>query len=70
GEGMKKSVLGVADEKELIDYKNKAEDAGLVTALIIDAGKTEITPGTTTCLGIGPDNEEKIDKVTGELRLL
>ncbi|MAF35056.1 aminoacyl-tRNA hydrolase [Candidatus Woesearchaeota archaeon] len=69
-EGMKKTVLGVADQKELIDFKNKAEDAGLVVALITDAGRTELNPGTTTCVGIGPDKEEKIDKVTGELRLL
>jgi PTH2 family peptidyl-tRNA hydrolase len=70
GQGMKKVVLKVKDLKELLAYKRKAEDAGLVTALITDAGHTQVAPGTTTCLGIGPDREERIDKVTGELQLI
>jgi len=69
-EGMKKVVLKVADEKELIAYKQKAEDLGLVTSLITDAGHTVVEPGTITCLGIGPDKDEKIDKVTGELKMV
>ena len=68
--GMKKVVLKVKDNDELIGYKNKAEDAGLVTALIEDAGLTVVEPGTITCLGIGPDDEEKIDKITGNLKCL
>ena len=68
--GAKKVVLKVASKAELIKYKNLAEDAGLTTALITDAGKTVIAPGTMTCLGIGPDEEEKIDKVTGSLKML
>ncbi|MCK5139215.1 MAG: peptidyl-tRNA hydrolase Pth2 [Nanoarchaeota archaeon] len=68
--GMKKVVLKVADQKELIKYKNLAEDAGLVTSLIIDAGRTVIEPGTMTSLGIGPDKEEKIDKITGHLKMV
>jgi PTH2 family peptidyl-tRNA hydrolase len=69
-EGMKKVVLKVDDQKELMKYKQSAEDNNLVTALIIDAGKTVIEPGTITCLGIGPEKEEKIDKVTGKLKML
>jgi len=70
GQGMKKIVLKVNDEKELLDYKQRAEDAGLVAALITDAGHTHLPPGTTTCLGIGPDKAEKIDKLTGTLSLI
>ena len=66
---MKKVVLRVKDQKELIKYKNLAEDNGLVNALITDAGRTVVEPGTMTCLGIGPDKEEKIDKVTGNLKM-
>jgi PTH2 family peptidyl-tRNA hydrolase len=69
-QGMKKTVLKVADEKELLEFKRKAEDAWLVTALITDAGHTHLAPGTTTCLGIGPDKADKIDKVTGHLKLM
>ncbi len=68
--GMKKVVLKVKDLNEILEYKRKAQDAGLVTALIEDAGLTVVEPGTITCLGIGPDAETKIDKVTGELKCL
>ena len=69
-EGQKKVVLKVKDEKELIRFMQDAKDDGLKTALITDAGKTCIAPGTKTCLGIGPDSEEKIDKLTGNLPML
>ena len=67
-QGMKKIVLKVADEKELLEYKQKAEDAGMAVSLIEDAGHTIVEPGTLTCLGIGPHPAEKIDKVTGKLK--
>lgn len=69
-QGMGKIVLKVQDQKELLLYKQKCEDAGLVNALIIDAGHTEIPPNTMTCLGIGPDKVEKIDLVTGNLKMI
>ncbi|MBI2666661.1 peptidyl-tRNA hydrolase [Candidatus Woesearchaeota archaeon] len=69
-EGMTKVALKVADEKELLFYLQQAKDANLTTALITDAGRTVIAPGTRTCLGIGPDEEKKIDAITGKLKLL
>ena len=69
-EGMKKVVLKVKDLDELLKYKQEAEDLGLITALIEDAGKTVVEPGTVTCLGIGPDKEDKIDKVSGKLKMV
>src|SRR3989338_8116231 len=68
--GAKKVVLKVKSEKELFEYKQLADDAGLKTALIIDAGHTVLEPGTITCLGIGPDEEEKIDRITGKLKMM
>ncbi len=68
--GGKKVVLKVADEKELLDMKKKAEGAKLKCALITDAGKTVVAPGTITCLGIGPDEEKKIDAVSGKLKMI
>lgn len=68
--GMKKIVLKVEGIDELLKYKMMAEDAHLVVALIEDAGKTVVEPGTVTCLGIGPDQEEKIDRITGKLKMV
>jgi peptidyl-tRNA hydrolase, PTH2 family len=68
--GMKKSVLKVVDEKEMFTYQQLAKNEGLVTAVITDAGRTVVEPGTKTCMAIGPDDAEKIDKVTGKLKLL
>ena len=69
-DGGKKIVLKVKDEKELFRFKQQAEDAGLKTALITDAGHTVVEPGTITCLGIGPDEEKKIDMITGKLKMM
>ena len=66
----KKVILKVEDEKELLKFKKLADDNKLVNALIKDAGLTEIPPGTITCLAIGPDDDKKIDKITGKLKML
>ena len=69
-QGMPKIVLKVKDEQELLSYFELAKEQGLTAALISDAGKTVLVPGTKTCVGIGPDEEGKIDQVTGKLKLL
>jgi PTH2 family peptidyl-tRNA hydrolase len=69
-EGQKKVVLKVPDMESLMKIKKSCEKLRIVNAVIIDAGRTELQPGTATCIGIGPDREEKIDKVTGSLPLL
>lgn len=68
--GMAKIVVKVADEKELVYYFQAAKDDGIAASLITDAGRTVIAPGTKTCVGIGPDEEEKIDRLTKDLKLL
>ena len=70
GEGMAKIVIKVKDETELIHHFQQAKDEGLVASLITDAGRTVVAPGTKTCVGIGPDEVEKIDRITGKLSLL
>ena len=65
-----KIVLKAKDEKELFEIKSFADAAGLLNTVITDAGRTEIAPGTVTCMGIGPDAASKIDKVTGDLSML
>jgi peptidyl-tRNA hydrolase, PTH2 family len=69
-DGGKKVVLKVDSQAELGKFKQMAEKEKLTTALIADAGHTVLEPGTVTCLGIGPDKEEKIDRVTGSLKIL
>lgn len=69
-EGGKKVVLKAKDKNEFFKITDAAKKKGLVTAVIEDAGHTEVEPGTITCVGIGPDKEDKIDKVTGKLQPL
>ena len=68
--GQAKIVLGVGNEKELLEIKEKADKNGLITCLIHDAGRTEVSPNTATCCAIGPDTIQKIDEITGKLKLL
>ncbi len=68
--GMKKVVLKVKDDKELIRYFQDAKDKGLTAAMITDAGRTIVLPGTMTCIAIGPDDEDKIDEITGTLTMM
>ncbi|BBG24556.1 Peptidyl-tRNA hydrolase [Sulfuracidifex tepidarius] len=69
-EGQPKIVVKVASEGELIERINKAKAENLPTTMIHDAGRTQITPGTLTCGGIGPAPDMSIDKITGDLKLL
>ena len=67
---MKKIVLKVKDLKEMKKYMQLAKDAGIVTALITDAGHTVVAPGTETCCALGPADEQDIDVITAELKML
>ncbi|XP_012229245.1 peptidyl-tRNA hydrolase 2, mitochondrial [Linepithema humile] len=68
--GQPKIVVAIPNEEELLILADKAEHAGLITAIIKDAGKTQLKPGTITVLGIGPGSNEVIDSLTSKLRLL
>jgi PTH2 family peptidyl-tRNA hydrolase len=69
-EGQKKVAVKVASEEELLELRRLAVDLSLPFALIRDAGMTELPPGTTTVIAVGPGSAEKIDKLTGDLKLL
>src|SRR3954453_9740519 len=58
-------------EEELLAIVVKAREAGVLVQLCVDAGKTEFhgVP-TPTCCAIGPDLPERIDPITGKLKLL
>ncbi len=68
--GSKKVVLRVENTREMLEIMRKAKADGLPVALIRDAGHTEVPAGTITALGIGPDRETKINKITGNLKML
>jgi PTH2 family peptidyl-tRNA hydrolase len=69
-EGQKKVVLKANDERTLHELRVIAEQNGISSSLIQDAGMTEIPPGTITALGLGPAKTEDLDKITGSLTLL
>ncbi len=68
-EGQKKVVLKIKDKEALLAlYESIKSD--FPSALVVDAGRTELEPGTITCLGIGPAPELELDRYTGKLPLL
>jgi len=69
-EGQCKIAVKVTSEQEIWELERKAINAKLPAALIVDRGLTELPPETTTCLGIGPAPANKVDAITGNLRLL
>ena len=68
--GQEKIVLKVSNLKELEQVKQGAIEIGVPWSEVTDAGHTQIAPGTVTCISLGPAPEEKIDKITGDLKLM
>jgi PTH2 family peptidyl-tRNA hydrolase len=69
-EGQKKVAVKVQSEEEILQLMREAALHRLPYAVIRDAGMTELPPGTTTVIGIGPAKSEDVDKVTAKLKLL
>ncbi len=69
-EGQKKVVVKVSSKRELFELYEAARAQDLPCCVINDAGLTELPPGTTTALGIGPAPNRLVDGVTGHLKLL
>ena len=68
--GQRKVVCQAANEDELRRLFGEAKNAGIIASLITDAGHTEIPAGTVTVVGLGPNERDKIDTITGSLPLL
>lgn len=69
-QGQEKVVLKVPGITDLQEIKRAAIDLDLPWSEVTDAGHTQIAPGTTTCISIGPVPENMVDRITGHLKLL
>ncbi len=68
--GQKKVVLKIPNMDQLKTILIKLESKKIPYFIVSDAGLTQLTPGTTTAVGIGPVLSTEIDKITGDLKLL
>ena len=66
-----KVCVRVDSEEELMGVVQKAQEVGVMAYVCVDAGRTEFhgVP-TRTCCAVGPDYPERIDPITGHLKLL
>ncbi len=68
--GQAKVVVKVSSFEELMQVRQRAEALSLPVVQVQDSGLTQIPPGTTTCIGIGPAPSDLVDRVTSDLKLL
>lgn len=68
--GQPKIVLRVDSLVEIENLEKKAKSLSVISALVKDAGRTQIEPGTVTCIAFGPDYNDRIDEIVKELKLL
>lgn len=65
-----KVVLGVDSEEEMLSLYSRAIALDIPCSLITDAGLTVFNGvPTNTCIAIGPEEEHKVNKITGHLKL-
>ena len=65
-----KIVLQCGSEEELLALRDEAQNQGLPHALIQDVGDTEFKGVPTyTALAIGPASRERLNPITGSLKL-
>ena len=68
--GSKKIVLKGKSLEDLENLHAQCRKMKIPSMLISDAGHTQVAAGSVTVLGIGPEISEKINKITGKLRLM
>jgi len=52
--GQTKVALKISSEKEMMELEKDARDRGILTFIVMDAGRTQIESGSKTVLSIGP----------------
>lgn len=65
-----KIVKGVKNESQLLDVYQKALSMNIDCAIIKDAALTELSEPAFTAVAIGPDDFDKIQKITKRFQLL
>ncbi|CEF99517.1 Peptidyl-tRNA hydrolase, PTH2 [Ostreococcus tauri] len=68
-DGQKKVALGVKSLRKMDELVEQARRSRLNVFEVLDAGRTEVDPGTKTVVAIGPAASSDIDAITGGLRL-
>ncbi|CAM0954517.1 unnamed protein product [Alopecurus aequalis] len=68
--GQAKIVLSCKTQQDMNRIKETAEQRGIPTFVVADAGRTQVLAGSKTVLAVGPGRKADIDTVTGKLRLL
>ena len=63
-------LKGDGGMEQLRALEGEARARGVPAASIRDAGRTEVAPGTTTVLAVGPAPKGEVDAITGHLKLL
>lgn len=70
-ESFVKICVKVKSEIDLLGIYNDAKEAGIEAHLVTDDGRTMFDGApTNTCVALGPDYAERLDPLTGHLRLL
>lgn len=68
-EGMKKIVLKIT-EKDIKTILTECKKNKFIYAVIHDAGKTQVEAGSLTAIGVGPEEEKKLEKSFNTHKLL
>ncbi|KAG7157015.1 peptidyl-tRNA hydrolase 2, mitochondrial-like [Homarus americanus] len=68
--GQPKIVVSAKDLDHFNTLMEMAAVAGVPTATVQDAGRTQVVIGSQTVLAVGPAPIADVDKITGNLRLL
>ena len=68
--GEAKIVVKVKTEREMLQLQRKAEEMKMPTHMVCDAGHTQVAAGSNTVLVIGPEYENRLNMITGHLKLM
>lgn len=68
--GQAKVAVKAQTLDDLIKINSKLSKMDIPSYLVEDRGLTQVSPGTITCLAIGPAPSHILDEITGDLKLL